>query len=38
MRSDRLERVGMREALLAALDANEATGDPPARAGAHRLR
>jgi uncharacterized protein len=28
MRSDRLEGVGIREALLAALDANEATGDP----------
>jgi predicted TIM-barrel fold metal-dependent hydrolase len=29
MRSDRLEGVGMREALLAALEANEASGDPP---------
>jgi hypothetical protein len=28
MRSDRLEGAGMREALLAALEANEATGDP----------
>jgi predicted TIM-barrel fold metal-dependent hydrolase len=28
MRSDRLEGVGMREALLAALEANEASGDP----------